>query len=200
MAHSTTSSGSNGRLTAPSERWAWSKASQSHRLSRTSSRATSPRALRHEAAHRHARGARRARSVRGDSCGRQLGGVAHLADRDLRRDAYRVSERSKSEIYKELLPLLNSCRVELLDITRLRAQLCGLERRTARGGRDSIDHAPGAQDDLINAAAGALVGANEAPSLGQAGFFDLITSDLRKRAEDYESPNWADARAAGRHH
>ena len=114
--------------------------------------------------------------------------------------SYRVSERSKSEIYKELLPLLNSCRVELLDITRLRAQLCGLERRTARGGRDSIDHAPGAQDDLINAAAGALVGANEAPSLGQAGFFDLITSDLRKRAEDYESPNWADARAAGRHH
>jgi hypothetical protein len=30
-------------------------------------------------------------------------------------------------------------------------------RRTARGGRDSIDHAPGAHDDLANSACGALV-------------------------------------------
>ena len=33
----------------------------------------------------------------------------------------------------------------------------GLERRTARGGRDSIDHTPGGHDDLANAAAGVLV-------------------------------------------
>jgi hypothetical protein len=33
----------------------------------------------------------------------------------------------------------------------LAAQLCALERRTSRGGRDSIDHAPGAHDDLANA-------------------------------------------------
>jgi hypothetical protein len=72
---------------------------------------------------------------------------------------YVVSERSKSEIYRELLPLLNSRRVELLDHPRMAAQLGGLERRTALGGRDSIDHAPGAHDDLINAAAGALVNA-----------------------------------------
>ena len=70
---------------------------------------------------------------------------------------YRVSERTKNEIYRELLPLLNSKRVELLDLPQLAAQLAGLERRTARGGRDSIDHAPGAHDDVINAAAGALV-------------------------------------------
>jgi hypothetical protein len=37
------------------------------------------------------------------------------------------------------------------------SQLHGLERRTARGGRDSIDHAPGAHDDVANAVAGALV-------------------------------------------
>ena len=71
--------------------------------------------------------------------------------------SYKVSERSKSDIYRELLPLLNSRRVELLDIPRLSAQLAGLERRTARGGRDSIDHTPGSHDDLINSAAGALV-------------------------------------------
>jgi hypothetical protein len=44
-----------------------------------------------------------------------------------------------------------------LDHARLTSQLCALERRTARGGRDSIDHAPGAHDDVINAAAGATV-------------------------------------------
>jgi hypothetical protein len=36
-------------------------------------------------------------------------------------------------------------------------QLCALERRTARGGRDSIDHPPGLHDDLANVAAGVLV-------------------------------------------
>ena len=39
----------------------------------------------------------------------------------------------------------------------LGAQLVGLERRTARGGRDSIDHGPRGHDDVVNAAAGALV-------------------------------------------
>lgn len=72
---------------------------------------------------------------------------------------YEPAEKPKSDIYRELLPLLNAARVELLDLPRLVAQLCGLERRTARGGRDSIDHAAGggAHDDCINSAAGALV-------------------------------------------
>src|SRR5262249_45205314 len=45
----------------------------------------------------------------------------------------------------------------LLEHPRLQSQLIGLERRTSRGGRDSIDHAPGAKDDVANAAAGVLV-------------------------------------------
>jgi hypothetical protein len=73
------------------------------------------------------------------------------------RIEYVVSERSKSELYQALLPLLNSRRVALLDVPRLQAQLAGLERRVSRGGRDSIDHAPGGHDDVANAAAGALV-------------------------------------------
>lgn len=36
-------------------------------------------------------------------------------------------------------------------------QIVGLERRTARSGRDSIDHAPGGHDDVANAVAGAIV-------------------------------------------
>ena len=43
------------------------------------------------------------------------------------------SARPKSSLYTNLLPLLNSNRIELLDHPRLVAQLCGLERRTARG-------------------------------------------------------------------
>jgi len=70
--------------------------------------------------------------------------------------SYRVAEKVKSDLYRELLPTLNSNTVELLDHPRLLAQLCGLERRTARGGRDSIDHAPGGHDDLANAVAGAV--------------------------------------------
>jgi len=71
--------------------------------------------------------------------------------------SYTVSDKTKSEIYQELLPLINSQRVELLEDKRLISQLSTLERHTSRGGRDSIDHAPGSHDDLINAAAGALV-------------------------------------------
>lgn len=70
---------------------------------------------------------------------------------------YQPAELSKSEIYKALLPTLNSARVDLLDNPRLVAQLSALERRTARGGRDSVDHRPGGHDDVANAAAGALV-------------------------------------------
>ncbi len=70
---------------------------------------------------------------------------------------YELSSSPKSEIYQNLLPLLNSGKVELLDHPRLIAQLCGLERRTARSGRDSIDHAPNCHDDLANAAGGALL-------------------------------------------
>lgn len=76
------------------------------------------------------------------------------------------SDKTKSDIYREFLPLLNSGRIELLDHARLASQLAGLERRVARGGRDSIDHSPGSHDDVANAAAGALVLALAVPDGG----------------------------------
>jgi hypothetical protein len=66
---------------------------------------------------------------------------------------YRAAEKPKSHLYREFLPIANSNRAELLDHPRLVAQLCSLERRTARGGRDSIDHPPGGHDDVANAVA-----------------------------------------------
>ena len=55
---------------------------------------------------------------------------------------YEVATKSKSDLYVAFLPLLTSQMVELVDQPRLIQQIVGLERRTARGGRDSIDHAP----------------------------------------------------------
>jgi hypothetical protein len=49
----------------------------------------------------------------------------------------------------------------------------GLERRTARGGRDSIDHGPHGHDDLLNSAAGALVLAAQ----GGAGDVDVLACE-----------------------
>lgn len=73
------------------------------------------------------------------------------------------AELTRSEIYLAFLPLLNSGRVDLLDNARMVAQFVGLERRTARSGKDSVDHAQGQHDDVANAVAGALVQAAARP-------------------------------------
>ena len=70
---------------------------------------------------------------------------------------YEPSEKSKSDIYCEMLPLINSRAVALLENDRLVRQLTSLERRTAAGGRDTIDHVRGGHDDLANVVAGALI-------------------------------------------
>jgi hypothetical protein len=70
---------------------------------------------------------------------------------------YEVSEKTKNDIYRDLLPIVNSRQCDLLDHPRLFGQLVSLERRTARGGRDSIDHPPGGRDDVANAVAGVVV-------------------------------------------
>lgn len=63
-------------------------------------------------------------------------------------------KKPKGELYAELLPRLCTCEIELLDDEKAVAQLAGLERRTRSGGKDIIDHASGAKDDLANAIAG----------------------------------------------
>ena len=79
---------------------------------------------------------------------------------------YKPSDKNKSDIYREFLPILNSQRCKLLDVPKLEAQLISLERRTTRGtGKDIIDHpqVKNAHDDLANAAAGAIVEVNSGP-------------------------------------
>lgn len=74
--------------------------------------------------------------------------------------ALAAADVTRSEAYLHLLPLLTTGRIELPPEPRLRLELLGLERRTARGGRDSVDHRPGSHDDLANAVALAAWAAN----------------------------------------
>jgi hypothetical protein len=76
--------------------------------------------------------------------------------------AFAPATKHKSELYLELLPLLNSQRISLPRNDRLINQIAGLERSTQRSGRDFIDHGPGSSshDDCANAVAGAADLAN----------------------------------------
>ena len=72
---------------------------------------------------------------------------------------YDATAKPKSDLYRDLLPLINAGRVRLLDNKRLVHQLLGLERTITKSGNDTIGHAktPGAHDDVANAVAGALL-------------------------------------------
>ena len=95
---------------------------------------------------------------------------------------YEPTTMSKSDIYRDFLPLLNGTRADLLDNERLINQLVGLERRTARGGRDSIDHAPGTHDDVANVTAGVLT------SLIQGKYaYDVELNNVMARSEEKQS-------------
>jgi hypothetical protein len=109
---------------------------------------------------------------------------------------YTVAERPKSDLYRDALPALNAGAVELLDHPRLLGQLSALERRTSRGGRDSIDHAPGGHDDLANVVCGVIQELLVRQPEGEGGpvpirggilRFDL----MRQYAETADAREWA---------
>src|SRR6185436_3851756 len=52
--------------------------------------------------------------------------------------AYDLAKQTKSELFRDLLPLLNSGRIVLPRNDRLQGQIVGLERRTSAVGRDTI--------------------------------------------------------------
>jgi hypothetical protein len=72
---------------------------------------------------------------------------------------YEAAKQTKSDFYRDALPLLNSGRIVLPKNDRLFNQLVSLERHVARGGHDVIDHPRDQHDDLANAAMGAAVSA-----------------------------------------
>jgi hypothetical protein len=70
---------------------------------------------------------------------------------------YQHSERDRSKIYADCLPLFSAGRARLLDNPRLVNQFASLERKTSSLGRDRIDHPVNGMDDLANSVAGSLV-------------------------------------------
>ena len=99
---------------------------------------------------------------------------------------YELAEKNKSDLFRDLLPLLNSGRIVLPRNDRLIQQLANLERTTSRAGKDSISHPPNGHDDVANAMAGA---ADLASTVG-------FVTDLRAWAgDDNEVRDWQAARA-----
>jgi hypothetical protein len=109
---------------------------------------------------------------------------------------YEHSAAPKSDLYRDLLPLINSRRVDLLDHPKLISQLCSLERRVARGGRDSIDHPLGGHDDVVNAVAGLAAASGKYGSYNldafQPGFVDCDAPDA-PAAADRDDGRWTPA-------
>lgn len=70
------------------------------------------------------------------------------------RIEYKRSQQVRTDLYKGLLPLLTSGRIELPDSPKLVQQISNLERRVGTSGRDQIDHPRGGHDDVSNAVAG----------------------------------------------
>jgi hypothetical protein len=98
-------------------------------------------------------------------------------------------DQTKSELYQSFLPRLNAKTVELLDDERSIKQLLALERRTSRGGRDSIDHPSGAKDDVANALAGV---AHELRQ-GQAVVAAIVADDVQSFRDELRRCAEADA-------
>ena len=68
--------------------------------------------------------------------------------------SYDATDYVKSDLYLDLLPLLNTKGIVLPRNERLIAQIVGLERRVGSSGKDTINHAPNAHDDICNSVAG----------------------------------------------
>jgi hypothetical protein len=91
--------------------------------------------------------------------GDRFGAGFHIDEWQRHGIRFKPCERTTSENYLHVLPMLLSGRARLLDNATLRAQLAGLERKMTPSGHEVVSHAQvaSAHDDLACAAAGALV-------------------------------------------
>ena len=74
-----------------------------------------------------------------------------------RKIRHKNSNLTRSQLYVDLLPRINSRSVRLLDHSKCVTQIASLERKTARGGTrgEVIDAPPNLHEDIANACAGA---------------------------------------------
>jgi hypothetical protein len=103
---------------------------------------------------------------------------------------YVTADKTASDYYLELLPILNSGRAELLDHPRLAAQLCSLERSAARSGKENISHPPNAHDDVANCVAIAMVTALAVPIYREAPIVEIFIGEVQNPIRDAFRPGW----------
>ena len=103
---------------------------------------------------------------------------------------YVTADKTASDYYLELLPILNSGRAELLDHPRLVAQLTSLERSAARSGKENICHPPNAHDDVINAAAIAMVSALAMPVYQEPPIVEVFVGPVFNSVRAAFTPEW----------
>ena len=93
---------------------------------------------------------------------------------------FRSCPRTTSENYLHALPLLLSGRVQLIDSSKLRAQLASLERHVL-AGREVVRHpaVASAHDDIAAAAAGAIAAVKQAAAVPEVPIvMPIIISDM----------------------
>jgi hypothetical protein len=69
---------------------------------------------------------------------------------------YSVADKPRSDLYRDMVPAVNSGLVSLIDHDRLTAQLVSLERTMGRSGKETIDAPRGQHEDIANSVAGAV--------------------------------------------
>lgn len=107
---------------------------------------------------------------------------------------YKASDRSRSEIYQATLPLIMEGNIRLLDQKKMLSQFAALERRVNKGGKDSINHPTGGNDDVCNAVAGAIVGAHGSKPMewGESALegLSIITGGMMSDFQLMQSKYW----------
>ncbi len=105
---------------------------------------------------------------------------------------YRRSPRVRSELYLEGLPVFTRGLVRIPDHPQLLRELRLLERRTARSGKDSVDHGVGGSDDYANSLFGALYLVAKRPDV-LMGAWPILVSAPRTNFGDFNGGTDTDA-------
>ena len=105
--------------------------------------------------------------------------------------SYEPSDLNRSEVYLAFWPMLTSGKVDLLDHQKMISQFVGLERRTARSGRDSVDSSPNQHEDIANSVALALTSARASASSYWANNMAWVRGDDETETTEIASPRVA---------
>jgi hypothetical protein len=100
---------------------------------------------------------------------------------------YIRSERPKSELYLECLPLFTRGLIAIPDLPPLHKELRLLERRTHRSGKDTVDHGKRGSDDLANALCGCAANVMTRRSSDTYSSFDWVSGPTDRDSTSFNN-------------